>query len=453
MIGESGYAVIALYMMVLGVVTFVSSSFSSVILREMSISSIDRVNDKSIVVSLERILFFALVICLITAISIKEVALNGPYKEVNSAEAIYYITVLASLLFLAFNFYVSGIFGKDKQVTSNVCLITAIFIKALVGISVLHVFQGDLLNFFISQALVDFIMTIVARYTLLYRICHDVGKGKFDIDILKRNLKFSVGLTLISIIAAINLQADKALVSSMMGLELFSAYAAAASLAIIPIMLASIIGRSFYPKLVQSVVKLELNKSSSMTLFSARFYMISCLLIIICYELLEAELLGVWLGNNSIITNVTTFFPLMFLSTLLMGMQVFIYNVALAFKNTKINVVLGSINASIIILLMPIIINAFDVTYMLYAYIALNLLTSTFYTVLVFIKFKIPGIKKLITEFMLMISVIILIITVEDVSINLHSISLIYRVLCCFICVFLFLFLIYKQRFVIRSFS
>lgn len=453
MIGESGYAVIALYIMVLGVVTFVSSSFSSIILREMSISSIDKVNEKSIVVSLERILFVALILCLITAACIKEVALNGPFKEVSNAEPIYYVIVLASLLFLAFNFYVNGIFGKDKQVISNWFLIVAIFLKALIGISILQVFEGNLLYFFISQALVDFIIAIVARHTLIYKLCQRTQKGEFNSDILKRNMKFAAGLTLISIIAAINLQADKALVSSVMGLELFSAYAAAASLAIIPIMLSSIIGRSFYPKLVQSVVQLELIKSFSMTIFSARFYMVSCLFIIVCFKLLEGELLGGWLGDNSIVDNVATFFPLMFLSTLLIGIQVFIYNIALAFKNTKINLVLGSINALIVVLLMPIIINGFGVTHMLYAYIALNLLTSILYIILVFIKFNIPGIKKFITEFILMIGVIILTITSEDISTSLDSLSLIYRVLCCFILIFIFIFLIYKQRFVFRSFS
>lgn len=454
-IGEKGYGVIALYTMVLGLVTFTSSSFSSVILREMSISSIEKNkgNDRSVVISLERILFSVLIISLLIAFVIKDIALNGPFKEVVNAESIYFIIVIASLIFLTFNFYINGIFGKDKQVISNLLLLLALLLKALVGISVLYFINGDLRYFFFSQAIVDFTLTIFARQKLLNSYCNSDIKGSFDSNILMRNLKFAAGLTTISIIAAINLQADKALVSGTLGLELFSAYAAAASLAVVPIMLASIVGRSFYPKLVQSAVELDLNKCFSMTLFSSRLYLISCVFVIACFKLLEMELLGVWLGDNVIKFNVAIFFPLLFISSLLIGIQVFIYNIALAFKNTKINVALGIINATVILLLMPQLITQNGAIFMIYAYIILNLVTSIFYIAFVFFKFKIPGLKKITTEFLLILILTAFVIFIEHFDIKLDSLSLIIRMFCCLIFGCFFLFFIYKQRFVIRSFS
>ncbi len=409
-LGVEGYGVVAFFGVLLGTIAFVDSGLTSTVTREMAASLVTRNNESDIVVTLERCYFLIVTVFFLISPLIENWFLLNYLKGVAFAQQIYYLMISAALLTMVGNFYIAAMIGKERQILANSLLLIASLLKTIIGLIAIFVFEELLLAFFISQVIMCLAIVIAFRYILLSNILKESISRKFCSDVLTRNLKFTGGLFLISVIASINTQVDKIFVNSMEGLTVFASYAAAAAIAQLPLLIASPIGRAYYPSTVVHAERGDKKSLIGISINSNRLFVFLAGLLLYSIYFLSEELFPHWLKEGSMSTEVLAFFPILFLANLAIGMQVFVFNIALAFQYTKINVYLGIFNASLMLFLVPHLLDKYEINGMLLGLLTINWIIFFMYSAFVFYKFKMPQFftwltKTLITPLLLLFGV------------------------------------------------
>ena len=415
LLGVDGYGVLAIYGVLLGTIAFVDAGLTATVTREMAASLVTKRNEASVIVTLERI--YIVILCLVAGLSflIEDWFVKSQLEGVHNASSIYFLMVASALVAMLSAFYIGAIIGRERQILANGILIKINVLKAILGIICIYIFKEKLIAFFISQLILSVLSAYGIRFILINKVLNSTGDGKFLLPILKNNLKFTGGLFLISLISSINTQADKIFVNNIEGLVFFAGYAASAAIAQLPLLISASIGRAFYPKIVFFVEKSECSNLFKISISSTRLYVfLSCIILYVLYFLGE-EILALWLQDEALIEKVLVFFPLLFLSNMGIGVQVFVFNLALAFKITRLNVYLGTGNALLILLLIPHLLRVYGVESMLLSLILINWGIFIVYSLWVFNTLNILDYKSWIFRSLLVpIGIILLVSSVTS---------------------------------------
>lgn len=243
---------------------------------------------------------------------------------------------------LLINLYYGCLLGLEFQVRANMLQILWAMLKNVGGV-ILLIFKPDIILFYTWAVISDIFILFFFRKTVLDKIEY---KKKYlwnlkDLVIVKTIWKYALGLIIISIVALLNKQFDKIVISRLLSLTDLGAYNLGCTLGQLTTMVSSAISIAMFANFTNNYSKgagEELEK-----LFFNSNKVVA--LIVVCLGsfimTFSNELLLFWTGSYEYAQIMETSGKFIVAGTALLGLQEIPYAFLLANGNTSINVKMG----------------------------------------------------------------------------------------------------------------
>lgn len=352
-LGIDAYGLIAFNAVVLGLLYVADAGLSAAFAREAAKSGPGQ-GLLDLLISIERVLFT--ILTLVGAVFMLAVPLIGS-NWLNGTSRVtgehimqcLWLMGIAILPQIGMFLYFGGLMGLQRQVSANLLWIG--FSVARSGLVVIPIyFIPDIRIFFVWQAIVAILTLFVMRATLLRHIIAPIQispvesiRGNFSWSSLRAIRGYAAGMLGMSVIAALNTQIDKLVVSNFAPLREFSSYTLASTLAQVPIILTLPIGSALLPRLTEALQDSR-RHSEILILYRSASYFIACVGSIssLSLFLFIEELFAIWLPGVPISSVTIMAGRILAIGSLLMTLQLAPYQLSLANGHQKTNLRLGA---------------------------------------------------------------------------------------------------------------
>jgi O-antigen/teichoic acid export membrane protein len=343
-LGVDSYGLIAFYSVALAILFIadagLSASFTREAARERNMSRLS-----GVLRGIERVLLLTLTISgLLMILSAKMISVNWlNVSDSLSAD----LTVdclrlmpLALVPQVAMSLYIGGLMGLERQVKANV--LTTLFSIVRSGIVVLPIyFFPDPRVFFVWQIIASWIFMFVVRSAVKRELKSEIDVNTLSWKSLKPVLSYAAGMFAVSIIAGLNTQLDKIIVSSLRSLEEFAYYSIAGILAQIPTLLTMPIAVALLPRLTQMVELKQTVKLRSLYEFNS--YLIASISSASAFTLFffVKDVATLWMPNRIFPDFLFPVIQILSIGGLFLALQLTPFQLSLANGHTKTNARLG----------------------------------------------------------------------------------------------------------------
>lgn len=146
------------------------------------------------------------------------------------AEAVALIGAIIPLM-MPKNFLIATLNGMKRQVLANVLTVSFTLLRGLAGLAALSLGEDPLRAFLVSQLLVQAADTLVSG-AVVWRLLPPAARWpRFDPGVLRRAWRFAAGDGGANLIGACLAQGDKVLLSTLLPLQVYGAYALVSTVA------------------------------------------------------------------------------------------------------------------------------------------------------------------------------------------------------------------------------
>lgn len=389
----NSYSIISFSLLIMAVMSILDGGITSSLSKEFSRKDISLQERNRVYKTLESVYF------IISFISILLIFLLSDYISENWINVKYYkLTEISFFLKiisfevgfqLLFKFYLGGLFGLEKQIEANLFqVLWGLFRNGLV--IVIIAFFPSLKVYFFWQTFTTIFFTLLLKLYLQKKLLGayiSYISPVIEILILKRIWKFTGGVFLISVIAAINTQLDKVLISKLLSLENLGYYTLTITLSQSLLVLINPISTALFPrfsryyslekKVIAKKIYLKAAQLTSILLFS----------VFSIFTFFAKDLILAWTGNPYIVTNTYFLIPITSFAYSMLALQILPYNIAIANGFTKFNNILGIASLFITIPLYIIGIKNFGTIGAAYTFCIIQFITTLVYLYLINKKF------------------------------------------------------------------
>lgn len=347
LLGLESYAIISFSLVLLGIISILDSGLTATLSKEFASKQKTSAEKLKLLATLEFFYLILLVILLCIFLLFSSQIANNWLKleALNPADVTLYIKVLGvGLSFqLISNFYMGGIIGLEHQVSANKYQITYGIIKNGLVLLVIF-FNPSLFYFFLWQAIVTVCYVIFIRYKLQSYI---VGRNyfslriQFDKKVFATVWKFAAGMLIISIVASINTQLDKLVISKLLNIAELGIYNIASSMAQALFVLVTPVSVALLPRF--TALYSAKNATEASTLFHHVLKAIAILIFTVSANIIfnASDLIWAWTGSREIAAQASVFMPYMVFGTSLLVLMTLPFDIAVANGYTKLNTVIG----------------------------------------------------------------------------------------------------------------
>lgn len=352
-LGFESYSVISFTLLLAGVMAILDSGLTATLSREFARTDNSKESKQKIYKSLESAYLFTILLCLgIIIIFSQQIAENLHLKTYSSTQIVFFLRIVSvDIAFqLIFRFYMGGLFGLEKQVSGNLYQVFWGVMRNAVAVLIIY-FYPSLTLFFIWQSFTTVFVAFLLKSKLDRIVFDKVLDFSFKIDgkIFSEVWKFAGGMMLISLIAALNTQMDKIVISKLMSLENLGYYTIAVSISQGLLVIVNPIATAILPRFTSFY--------SSNQMIEARklFNLYSAIASILIFSFLgnlmfySKEILWVWTGDLQLAGKIFMLIPIVAASYAFIALQVIPYHVAIANGHTKLNNMIGIISVFITI--------------------------------------------------------------------------------------------------------
>jgi O-antigen/teichoic acid export membrane protein len=200
---------------------------------------------------------------------------------------------------LALGLYTAGLIGLERQIQAN--LIQSLFVTAKSGLVLFPIiWRPDLSIYFSWQVTTTFLFALIARAALMTNLAAPVFTiGVPDFDRLKPYIRFALGMFTISLIASVNTQLNKIVVSKLFSIKIFGYFTLASTIAQLPGVLTAPVGAALLPRLTALVS--QGRRANLIKTYEDCSYLIASLSTCgaIAVMAFPQEILSVWLIGES----------------------------------------------------------------------------------------------------------------------------------------------------------
>ena len=242
------------------------------------------------------------------------------------------------------NLYAGCLFGLEFQVKANAYCVIWSALKSIGSLLIIMYIRPDLTLFYSWHILADFLYLMILRISIRRNLVYDyTTKWTFRaIKNLDGVWRYTLGVLTISLIALVNKQLDKIIISKFLTLTEFGAYNVATALGGLCTILPSALYVSVFPRLTGKIstnhretnVKRDFQAFNKLTSI-----FISCFGAFVA--IFSTQLIAVWTKSDVYTGLLTRVGPLVVLAITFIEYQEMPYALALAHGNTKINVIVG----------------------------------------------------------------------------------------------------------------
>lgn len=332
------YAVIAFYTLVISIITLADAGVASAVTREFSLNN-GKDYKYNILKKIEKIYWLIfLLIGIIIAINSKKIV--EVYLKTNEIDGGYLsncvvlIAIGASIQLIS-SIYFGALFGVGRQVTANIIQIIWTTSKSLMVIPLFIFYESSLYVFFIWQIACNIFYVIFLRYVIFKEIKPKLGMNS-NITIPKEMIRYIGGMFLISMFSALNMQADKIIVSYYFSLKEFGQYWIASYLSQLCIFIGVPMAAFLFPILSKYHNDQNGIKKIFIKYTNLLYYVVFPLSVFIF--LYSGEILNIWMSHlgKDIISNEMPFLvKCLSIGSLFFAMQMPFYYTLLAKAQTK----------------------------------------------------------------------------------------------------------------------
>ena len=355
-LGIEAYGLIGIFAILMSALSLLDLGMKPALGREMARYSGGTHNEQSIwnllrsieIISIVIVITVALVIWLISgwlATSwVKAQTLPTPVV----AQAFTIMGLVAALQFFE-SIYSSSLAGLQRQVIQNVIICSMATIRGLGAVGVLVWVSSTTQAFFIWQAICSCLSLLLCA-TVVYRSLPSPPKpARFSKVALLSVWRFASGMLVITVLALLLTQVDKALLSRILTLDSFGYYALASSVAGSLAMIVGPITASYYPHFNQLIVMgdtagIHLAYHQSAQLVTVIVGSATAVLFFF-----SERILFLWTSNPDLSHKVAPIMAVLALGTFLNCLYCIPYQMQLAYGWTSLTVIIASIAVAILL--------------------------------------------------------------------------------------------------------
>lgn len=291
--------------------------------------------------TLEVIYWVMAIVVLLALVSISEYLatqwLNPGSITGDTMQNILYMIAIIIAIRWPISIYAGGFNGLQRQVELNVWQVVFSSLQSIGALLVLIYIEATVINYFIWQIIVVTIQVIVMKIRFWFLFDNlEIRKPVFEGRIIKNILNFTAGITGISIVSIILMQADKIVLSKVLSLQDFGYYTLATVIASVVSRLVAPIMTVYYPK-ISSIVALDDER-----LLSNKYHegcqlmsiiVLPCAIGALFYS---NEILTLWIVNDVIVNEVVPIVVLLVIGNSLNGLATLPYILQLAYGWTSL---------------------------------------------------------------------------------------------------------------------
>lgn len=345
-LGVNAYGIIAFYAMLLAIMYIADSGLSSSFSREAS-KEVNKRNLLDILFSTEVCLYGILVsVGALIFLNSSLIVENWMHDIQPEDKAIVvdciYIMPFALIPQIAMSLYYGGFMGLEHQVKGN--FFTSFFTLCRSGLVILPIYiWPDIRIFFIWQAVVSWSFVFAMRHFLKKDIYRNKYRAKFSWSLLKPMRSYAGGMLIMSVLAGLNTQLDKIIVTKYQSLENFGYYSLASIIAQIPIILTTPIALALLPRFTKILNEGEIFKLKK--LYELNTYLIATISSTASFGLLyfSSNIVELWLPASGYSVDMIVTLQILSIGSLFLCLQLMPYHLSLANGHTKTNRNLGFI--------------------------------------------------------------------------------------------------------------
>lgn len=356
-LGADWYGVLSFGAIIQSVLVLFDSGFTATLKREFAAST-DPLYKHKLLFSAEKLLFLTMAVAALLAMILlpyfaRNMLTIAPEKLEIAIQALQ-LLVFVIITQVFFFFYNGGLWGENEQEKSSILkILFSLFRNGFVLLVLMY--SNSIIAFITWQIAVSVVFVLLTRYVLVRLIKHPEINMKawsvMDKQVLMRNLGFTGGMFLISIISVINYQTDKLMLSSLLSIDLFGFYTIGFFLAQSTVSATSPIGHSIFPQLTAAMTNSD--EKGIRDMCREGFIMISIISFSVSVVIFFAShpIIYAWTGNIKAADTLTDVLPFLVMGSFLQSLQFIPYHITIAEKKPKPIIIIAVIN---ILLTVPI---------------------------------------------------------------------------------------------------
>jgi O-antigen/teichoic acid export membrane protein len=350
LLGIENFGLISFYTIILSFVSLMDVGLSATLSREFAKSSSENSREDKLITlkTLETVYFFVSIIFVILFVSFSDLIatnwLNVKTVSTQKAEVcIRYMGIMAAAQILI-NFYIGGFIGIEKQVKANLILVALGIFRSAVVILILLQWGRDIESFFLWQMFVTILFVFIFRFILISTITNNYFLPStilFNKEKIKSVGSFAGGMFLIGIVASINTQIDKLIISKVMSIQDLGYYTLATTLSQVLLAIAGPFSTVFLPRFT-NLYAIN-NKDLAENQFHIFLKLMSSILapFSLALILFAMPILILWTQNPILGEKCVHFIPFTIIGTFALVSQIPSFCVILANGHTKLNNIVG----------------------------------------------------------------------------------------------------------------
>ena len=251
---------------------------------------------------------------------------------------------------IAMALYLGGLMGLQRQVRANILSVSFSVVRSGLVVLPIYVWK-DPRVFFLWQAVASWVFLLLMRTTLRQNLgAAKIGSGSFSLVTLRPVLGYAMGMLAMSVIAGVNTQLDRLVVSKLRPLEEFTYYSLAATLSQIPMIVTLPIALALLPRL--TVLREQAQYTSLRALYELNTYLIAACSSAAAFALFffADDVLALWMHGTTIPAFVVPVVQVLSIGGLFLALQLTPFQLSLANGHNRTNVRLG---AAVLVVTVP----------------------------------------------------------------------------------------------------
>jgi O-antigen/teichoic acid export membrane protein len=299
-------------------------------------------------------------------------------------ESLSYAEVVESIhcmsIFIGLNLPIlvlQGVFvGREMQPTLNAIYIPYSIARTLGVVLLLQLMPSgaSITTYFYIQVIVQSLYLLMLLAMLYKSIGFNPFVRGFKLVVLKKGVKFSGGVLLISITSVIAVQYDKVYLSGNVGLSDYAAYTLAATLAGVPYIFSTAFSAVLFPRFSKSYA--ADNSAELERVFRSAFSIIALVMSVLCgciYWLSDGLLHIIF--DAQLAYKINDILPLLIIGTALQSLSIVPFSLQLAMKWTQLAFRLNLACVSIMLVALPFLVKFYGVLGAAYMWVVYNVVS------------------------------------------------------------------------------
>lgn len=348
-LGEESYGIVSFFATMQTAINLVGLGLSNTLKREFSVPEDSEKESRKykLLRSVEMIYWgVALMVIFVCIMAADSIAVN--WLTIETLDSGYVSQIIAIMgisiaIQLVSNLYSGCLFGLDYQSEANILNILWSAGKNCGAVLIVWLVTDDLRLFYCWHVVLDLVYAVVLRRSIDIKLKMEktCRWGIKDCAVLKGVASYAVGVFTVSMIALVNKQLDKLLISSRLPLTELGAYNLATTLGSLTTIVSTAVFTSILPILTQLASKEKTDEESH--IFSQYYKLVN--IVTGCLggfvAVFSVELVQIWTGTDAYNNLLPIVAPFVVLAVTVTEYQSLPYALALAHGDTSINVTVG----------------------------------------------------------------------------------------------------------------